>query len=96
MGVVVLKEGNQRCSDRGNLLRSHVHEVNLCRRNYGIVGILATLYFIADEATIFAEGCVTLTDNLSFFLLGTEVDNVVVVKVGHRVFDDAIRGFNET
>ena len=66
VGVVVFQERNQRSCDRGNLLRSHIHQFNFRGRNNGIVGILTTLYFVTDEGSVVIQRSVTLADNLLF------------------------------
>ena len=49
VSIIVLQERNKACCDRGYLLRSHVHQVNLIRSNNREVGILTALHISADE-----------------------------------------------
>ena len=106
VSVIVLQEGNQSCCNRGNLLRSYVHELHFRRGNHGIVSILTTLYRLTDEATIFVQGCVTLTDDFAFFFFSTEIHCSAVVKIYFidivafsilltTVFDNTIWRFDE-
>ena len=96
VGIVMLQERNERSSDGGNLLRSHVHELNLRRRNDRIVCILTTLHLVTNEGAVIVQGSISLTNNLAFFFFSRKEHHVVIVKVHHGVFNLAIRGLNET
>ena len=77
--VVVFQEGNKACRYRCNLLRRHVHEVYLGGLHHGEVGILATLYHIADKGSVFVQRRVALSDDVVFFLFGRKIHQVLVV-----------------
>ena len=93
--VVVLQEGNKACRYRCNLLRRHVHEVYLGGLHHGEVGILATLYHIADKGSVFVQRRVALSDDVVFFFFGGKIHQVLVVEVYHTVSNLAIWGFDK-
>ena len=95
MSIVVLEEGNERCSDRGNLLRSHVHKDHVGGGHNRIVGILTAFHLLQNEGAIGIQRGITLTDDFAFFFFGTEVNNVVVVEVDLRIGHIAIRCLDE-
>ena len=73
--VVMLQERNQRCGNRSNLLRSHVHQIHIRRGNNRIIVILTTLYFLTDKRTVIIQRRITLSDNLAFFLFCCQIFN---------------------
>ena len=96
VGVVVLKERDKRGGDRRNLLRRHVHEVNLVGRHHGEVGVLAALHHLADKCSIVVQRGVALTNDVVFLLLGGKIHDVVVVQVGHAVINLSVGSLDET
>ena len=107
VSIVVFEEGDERSSDRSDLLRSHVHEFHFGGSDHGIVCILTALHVLANEGTVGMKRSVTLTDDLAFFLFGAEVNHLVVVEVRlvnvvaffvflSAVFDHAIGRLDES
>ena len=64
VGIIVLQERNERCSDRGNLLGRHVHQVNICRGNNREICILTTLHHLTDKCTVVVQRGITLTNDV--------------------------------
>ena len=95
VSIVVLQERNQRCSNRCNLLGRNVHQVYLGGRNYREVCILTTLDDLTDKGTVVVQRSIALTDNMVFFLLGCQIDNLVIIQIGHTVLNLTIRSFDE-
>ena len=91
VGVVVLEEGDERCGDRGYLLRRHIHEVYLLGRHYGEVGVLTTLHHVADKRAIIIQRGIALANDVVLFFLGCEINNVFVLEVGHAILYLAVR-----
>ena len=67
---------------------------------------MTTLYSLTNEATVFVQRCVTLTDDFAFFFFSTEINCGAVVKIYFidvitfsilhaTVFDDTIWCFYE-
>ena len=93
--VIVLQERNQTSRHRGNLLRRHVHEVNLRRSNHGEVGVLTTLHISANERTVLLQRGIALTDDVLSLFFSSQVDHILVLEINHAVVHLAIRSFNE-
>ena len=96
VGIVVFEEGNERCGNRGDLSRRHVHQVHLVGRHDGEVGIQTGFYLVADKGTVVIERGITLSDNLTLFNLGGQVDNTFGRQVHFSVFYLTVRSFDET
>lgn len=92
----MLDEGDERCSDRGNLLRSHVHELHLVAGHDGEIGVETGLDAWILECAVVVDGSVALGDNLAFLNLGGKICYVVVVEVHTTVGDGAVRRLDET
>ena len=92
----MLQEGNQAGSNRSNLLRCHVHQINLSGRNNRIVIVATALNHLADKCTVFTQGGVTLTDNQFLLLFCTIISNAFGRKVYNTVLYLSIRSLNET
>ena len=82
VGIVVFEEGNERCGDRGDLLRCHVHEFHFGRSHHGVIGVLTALYVLANERSVGTKRGITLTNDFAFFFFGAEVDDLIIVEVG--------------
>ena len=95
MGIIVLEERNEGCSDRRYLARSDIHEVDLIGRYDREVGTETGLDLRTDERTVLAERRVTLGNDLLLLVLGGEVDDMVVIEVHDAVLDLTIRGLDE-
>ena len=64
VSIIVLQERNERCGDRGNLLRRDIHQVDICRRHHREVGILTALHNLTDKGTVVIQRGITLTDDM--------------------------------
>ena len=64
----MLQERDKSGSDRSNLLRRNVHQINVSRRHNREVGILTALHDIADKRTVIIQRRISLTDDMVFFL----------------------------
>ena len=91
VGVVMLEEWNERCGDRGNLLRRDIHQVNLSRRHNREVGILTALDYVTDEAAIITQRSITLTDNVTLLFLSSQIYDTVVIQIGDTIFHLTVR-----
>ncbi len=95
VSIVVLQEGNQGSSDRGNLLRSNVHQINLRGRNNRIVVVPTAFHTRTDEGAIVVQRSITLTNNLTFLLLGCHVTNTVVTEIHLAILYHTIGSLDE-
>ena len=77
VGVVVLEERNQRRGDRDELLRRHVHEVDLVRRNELDVAGMTHHHEIVGEAALGVDRRVGLGDRVAALLHRREIDDLV-------------------
>ena len=91
VSIIMLQERNQRSCDRCNLLRRHVHQVNVCRRHHGEVGILTALHDFADKCTVIIKRCITLTNDMFSLFLGCQIDDIFVIQVGNTVLHLTVR-----
>ena len=73
VSIIVLQERNQRGGDRGNLLRRHVHQVHIRRRNHREVSILTALHHLTDKGTVIVQRGITLTDHVLCLFLGSQI-----------------------
>ena len=96
VSIIMLQEGNQAGSDRSNLLRCHVHQVNLSGRNNRIVIVATALNHLADKCTVLTQGGVTLTDNQLLLLFSTIISDAFGRKVHNTVLYLSIRSLYET
>ncbi len=95
VSVVMLKERYERCCDRCNLDRSHIHELELVGGNDREVGVETSLDAGIDERAVVVDRRVTLRDHLTLLDFGGEIDNVVVVEVNHTILHLAVRSLDE-
>ena len=95
VSVVMLQEGDECRSDRSDLLGRNIHELNLVGRNHGEVGVLAGLDTVTHEVALLVQGCITLCDNAVLLVLGSEIDDLVIVQVHLAVLDLAVRSLDE-
>src|SRR5216110_1873741 len=70
--VVVLEERNQRRGDRHELFGRHVHEVDPCRRQQGVVVPLAAQHQLVREMAVLGEARVGLRHGVFLFLRGRQ------------------------
>ena len=91
----MLQEGNQTSSDRGNLLRSNVHQIHLCGRNNWVVIVATALNHLTDKRTILAQGSITLTDNKFLLFLCTIVSDTFGRKVNDTILYLSIGSLNK-
>ena len=77
VGVVVLEERDERRRHRNELLRRHVHEVHLVRRNELHVAGVAHDHEIVGEAPARVDGRVGLGDRVAALLHRREIDHLV-------------------
>ena len=91
VGIIVLEERNERCGDRGNLLRRYVHQVYICRRNYREVGILTALNNLTDKCTIIVQRGITLSDDMLRLFLGSKIYDIVIIQIGNTILHLTIR-----
>ena len=96
VGVVVLEERNECSGDRRNLRWRHVHVFHLVGCYNREVGVETRFYLSADECTIVVERSITLGDNLAFFLLGSEIDDFIVIEIYSCIFHLAIRSLDKS
>ena len=91
--IVVLEEGNECGGDRNDLLRRHVHVVDLV--GYDRVDVAARLpneHAVVDERAIVVQLGVRLSDDVTLFLGSGQV----VDPLGDLAVDDpAVRGLDE-
>ena len=95
VGIVVLEERNQSCGNRRNLLRCYVHEVYLCGRNNGEVGILAAFHHFADKRTVVVQRGITLTDDVVFLFFSCQINHVLVLQVYNAILHLTVRSLDE-
>ena len=91
----MLEERNQRSSDRCDLLRRNVHQVYIRRRNDREVCVLTTLDNFTDESTIIIQRGIALSDNVLSLLLGCQVDDIIVIEIGHTILHLTVRGLDK-
>ena len=96
VSIVVLQERNESGSNRCNLLRRYVHKVNLRRRHYGEVGVLAALNHFADKRTVVVQRSITLTDDMVFLLFSSKIKYMVIVEINNSVLNLAVRSLDES
>ena len=96
MSIIVLKERDEASGNRSNLLRRHIHQVNLSRRYNGEVSILATFHHIADKCAVVVKRGITLTDDMVFLLLSRQIYDVSIVKVNSAILHPAVRSLDKS
>ena len=68
--IVVLKERNQRCSNRDNLLRRDVHVVKICwAHERNLTATLTSKYTLIKETVVVSKLCVCLCDDVLVFII---------------------------
>ena len=92
----MLQERNQRSGNRGNLLRRYVNQVNIRWRDNREVSILTTLDNRTDKRTVFTQRSISLTNNVTFFFLCSQIDNILIVKIGNTLLYLTIWSLDET
>ena len=95
VGIIVLQERNQRGCDRGYLLWRYVHQIHIHRRYYREVCILTTLHHLADESTIVIQRRITLTDDVLRLFLSCQINNFLIIKIGHTILYLTIRSLDK-
>ena len=94
VGVVVFKERNQRCGDRYNLLRRHVHEVNLFACHLNDFFLAARHNAGTRKVAVFADGLIGLRNHVFIFFIRRQVDNLFRHDVVFLI-NPAVRRFNK-
>ena len=95
VGVVVFKEGNQRCRDGCDLCGRNVHKLHIFRRNNGEIGIPAGFHGLADKGTVGIERSVALGDGLALLDFSGEIYHIVVVEIHAGVSHLAVGSLDE-
>ena len=91
----MLKERNERCSDRCDLDRSHIHKLKLFGSHDREVGIKTRLNAGIDERTVIVDRSITLSNHLAFFNLGCEVNHIVIVQIHLAILHLAVGSLDE-
>ena len=91
VSIIVLQERNERGCNRSYLLRRHIHEVDLGRRNDGEVGILTALYDVTDKRSVIIQRGITLTDDIIGFVLSCQIDDLVIIEIGNSILHLTVR-----
>src|SRR5262249_53348704 len=93
VGVIVFQEWDYRGSNRDQLLRRHIHEVDPVARHQVHVASMAAHDQIFSEAATAIDCGIRLRDRMAAFLHRGEIDHLI----GHSaVLDLAVRRLNET
>ena len=92
----MFKERDQRCSDRRDLCRRHVHKFNLIGSYDREVGVKTCFHTIVHERSVIIHGSITLSDDLAFFNFGCQVDYIIVVQIHLAVLNLAVGSLNES
>jgi hypothetical protein len=92
VGVVVLEERNQRRRHRHELLRRHIHEIHLVRRNELHVAGMTHHHEIVGKAALGVDRGVGLRDRVAPLLHRREIDHLVG---DAAIFDFAVRRLDE-
>ena len=94
VGVVVLEERDQRRGHRNQLLRRHVHVVDLVRRDQQHVAGMAADHQVVGEAALVVERHVGLRDVIAALFHRREIDHLVgdaaVLDLAIGRFDEAV------
>ena len=94
VGVIVLEERNERRRDRNELLRRHVHEVDLVRRNELHVAGMPHDDQIVGEAALGVDRRIGLRDRVAALFHRREIDHLVgdaaVLHLAIRRLDEAV------
>ena len=72
VGVIVFEERNQRCRHRYELVRRHVHVVDVVRLEQREVTPLPTQHELVDEITLAIQGSIGLSNPGLFLFVGRE------------------------
>ena len=95
VSIIVLKERNKGCCDRGTLRRSYVHQAYFVRRYHRIILFISGFYARTDELTFIIERSVTLSYRVILFILSCEVDDTLVGKIHFTIGCLTIRRFDK-
>ena len=95
VSIIVLQERDQRSSDRSDLLRRDVHQVDIRRRHDGEVSILAALHHLTDKRTVVVQRRIALTDYVLSLFLGCQIDDLIIIEVSHTILNLTIRSLDE-
>ena len=96
VGVVVLQEGDQAGGDRSDLVRSHVHQVDLLVRHHGEIGAFTRLDTVRlEEMALVVDRNVRLGDHLSLLLFGGVIADMAVVQIDHAVVHRTVGRLDE-
>ena len=96
VGVVVLQERDKRCSDRRNLVRSHVDKFNLLGRNNREVGILTSFNTFFDNSAVFVHLSRSLSHEFVVLVLSGHILHTLFREVYHAVYDLAVGSLDKS
>ena len=96
VSVIMFQERDQRSRDRSDLLRSHVHQVNLRRRDNREVSLETSLHLIADKLTVIIQWSITLSDCQLFLFLRRVVLQAFLREVDLSICHLTVRSRDET
>ena len=92
----MLKEWNERSRNRGNLNRSHIHEVHLLWSHNREVCLKTRLYTIVDKCAVIIQRRIALGNHFTLLDLGGHVNHFIIVDVNLSVLYNTIRSLDET
>ena len=94
VGIVMLKEWNQRCTQTNNLVGSNVHEFHFIRLENREITCLSSFYFIFCKLTLFCKRYVRLCNLSSILFFSTQVSEFLHFYLSIVYF--AVRRFDES
>ena len=95
VSIVVLQEGNERSSDRGDLRRRNVHQLNFSGRHDREVSLLTCLNSVAEEVTFVIQRSIPLSYDEVFFFLSGIVLQSLIREVNLPILDATVRRRDE-
>ena len=93
VSVVVFEEGDKSGSDRDDLLRANVHEVNIASVNLGGMLAKASSNAVVNKAVVLVKRLISLSNDKLFFFVSSHVNDLV----GDTIINNAaIRSLDES
>ena len=92
----MLEERNESGGNRRNLLRRHVHKIDLVGCYYREVGVLTAFHIVAYERAVFTKRSITLSDDVILLFLGSEIYNIIIIKIDVTVSNLAVGSLNKS
>lgn len=77
VSVVIFKEGDKGGSDRDDLFRGDVHEVNAIAWDFGSFFVTSGGYALVNEPIVVVEGFIGLSDDQGFFFVGSHIADFI-------------------